>query len=81
MGNGLDVSPDGAITIKTGTGLEVSPDGTVDINQAEVKGDDVWTINKYGNFVVLAKPTVNRDFYINAHGNLSIKNKEATANG
>lgn len=81
MGNGLDVSAEGAITIKTGTGLEVSPDGTVDINQAEVKGDDVWTTNKYGNFVVLAKPTVNRDFYINAHGNLSIKNKEATANG
>ena len=78
---GINLTDEGAISIKIGNGLEVSPDGTVGINQAEVKGDDVWTTNKYGNFVVLAKPTANRDFYINAHGNLSIKNKEATANG
>ena len=75
------MSDEGAITIKTGTGLEVSDEGAITINPAEVKGDDVWTTNKYGNFVILAKPTVNRDFYINTHGNLSIKNKEATANG
>mgnify|MGYP002672233888 CR=1 FL=1 len=80
-GTGLEVSDEGAITIKTGTGLEVSDEGAITINPAEVKGDDVWTTNKYGNFVVLAKPTVNRDFYINTHGNLTIKNKEATANG